>query len=463
MLCPQIPLVPDAIWRMVMGRRWSLLASFGLVWLAAGASAQRNQAVVDAASPVTVVTRESLEAAGQPNLSLLIDLAPATGRIDEVRVKLPSDKTLQTRYIAPGWSVEQDGKQLRAHGPDRAGLSARLGVAGGRDRDYVGKKTDVEWLLDGRLVSQSTLTIGQAPGVFVSPNLEGILTLPAEVTYGQPFIAGTGEAYRRGTWRITVTGASGTRDLPLVPFSRFKVDDDNPPVPADRIFIQDLAGRPQLQNFGTYVPRDFDPLVSVLGEGRMTRVSYVDHFNEKLIDAPVDIPVVEAPASCPLALTAGTPFAFAGQAACARGCFTDYGAAYGLMLDGNIPIKPWALSPTTAMFGIPADTPAGPHTIEVPGGSSRITVGVLTVEGSIDQNKLWKGETTTLRLRVIGTDTPLPLVVVNRTPGIIDVQGGHAQTVTTAGGADNAVTRSVQGIFRGNFQITYSLNVPGCK
>jgi hypothetical protein len=63
---------------------------------------------------------------------------------------------------------------------------------------------------------------------------------------------------------------------------------------------------------------------------------------------------------------------------------------------------------------------------------------------------------------VVGTDKPLPLVVLNRTPHVITVEGSEAQTVTTAGGADNVLTRSVQGIFRGSFQITYSLSAPGC-
>jgi len=34
--------------------------------------------------------------------------------------------------------------------------------------------------------------------------------------------------------------------------------------------------------------------------------------------------------------------------------------------------------------------------------------------------------------------------------------------VTTPGGADNAITRSVTGIQKGNFTIVYSVNAPGC-
>jgi hypothetical protein len=131
-------------------------------------------------------------------------------------------------------------------------------------------------------------------------------------------------------------------------------------------------------------------------------------------------------------------------------------------LTARIELQPWSVSSTTVMLGIPENTAAGPHTISVPGGSSSVTVGVLTVEGSLDQNKLWRGESTTMRLRVVGTDKQFPLAVLNRSPGVITIDGGVRQVVTTPGGADNAVTRSVTGIQRGNFSIVYSVNAPGC-
>jgi len=84
------------------------------------------------------------------------------------------------------------------------------------------------------------------------------------------------------------------------------------------------------------------------------------------------------------------------------------------------------------------------------------------VEGSIDQNKLWKGEYTTMRLRGVGTDKQLPLGVLNRTPSIIDIEGGVRQTLTTAGGKDNVITRGVTGIHRGDFSILYSVSTAGC-
>jgi hypothetical protein len=67
-----------------------------------------------------------------------------------------------------------------------------------------------------------------------------------------------------------------------------------------------------------------------------------------------------------------------------------------------------------------------------------------------------------MRLRVLGTDKQFPLAVLNRSPDVIGLDGGVRQVVTTPGGADNAVTRGVHGIHRGNFTIVYSVNAAGC-
>ena len=78
---------------------------------------------------------------------------------------------------------------------------------------------------------------------------------------------------------------------------------------------------------------------------------------------------------------------------------------------------------------------------------------MLAVEGPIDQNELWKGQSTTMRLPVVGSEERLPLRIVNKTPATIAIDGGVNQLVDSAGGADNALTRSVRGIMKGNFNI----------
>jgi hypothetical protein len=68
-----------------------------------------------------------------------------------------------------------------------------------------------------------------------------------------------------------------------------------------------------------------------------------------------------------------------------------------------------------------------------------------------------------MRLRVVGTEDSLPLKIVNRTPGVIDIEGKVTHIVNTAGGADNFVTKNVRGIHKGNFNIEYSLNQDLCR
>jgi hypothetical protein len=195
--------------------------------------------------------------------------------------------------------------------------------------------------------------------------------------------------------------------------------------------------------------------------GGFTRARFTDRFGDKLVDAPLAIGS-GAPQGSSRKLTGAAPFAFAGQAACVSGSFPTFADPYGLVLDGKIPLSPWGASQTTVMLGIPDGTTAGPHTISDPNGSTSITVGILTVEGTIDQNKLWKGESTTMRLRVLGTDRQLPIGVLNRTPSVIDLEGGVQQTVTTAGGQNNLITRGVKGIHRGDFSILYTVSTAGC-
>jgi hypothetical protein len=146
---------------------------------------------------------------------------------------------------------------------------------------------------------------------------------------------------------------------------------------------------------------------------------------------------------------------------CVTGCLSDDAKAIAGVLDGTRELTALGGGYRSWMFRVPGDATPGPHTVELNNGG-RHTVGVLAVEGSIDQNELWKGQSTTMRLRVIGSEEGLPLRIVNRTPATITIDGGVDQVIASPGGADNAITRSVRGIMKGNFNIEYSLNLPTC-
>jgi hypothetical protein len=111
---------------------------------------------------------------------------------------------------------------------------------------------------------------------------------------------------------------------------------------------------------------------------------------------------------------------------------------------------------------IPQDTTPDSHNILWGDAQGQLLVNILQLQGAIDQAQLWRGQSTTMRLQIVGWGQPLPLVVVNRTPTVIDVEGGVRQVIQTPGGAVNVVTRNVRGIRRGDFQIDDSLDYPAC-
>ncbi|MCB1024221.1 MAG: hypothetical protein KDB79_07520, partial [Acidobacteria bacterium] len=98
----------------------------------------------------------------------------------------------------------------------------------------------------------------------------------------------------------------------------------------------------------------------------------------------------------------------------------------------------------------------------VPSASEKVEFLVLGVEASIDQNKLFTGQGTTLRLKITGTDEAIPIEFENKTPEIIEMEGGTKQVINTTGGGENSVERGVKGLKRGKFDIKYKLTLPPC-
>jgi hypothetical protein len=122
----------------------------------------------------------------------------------------------------------------------------------------------------------------------------------------------------------------------------------------------------------------------------------------------------------------------------------------------------YAGSPTSVQIHMPGDLMAGPGSIEMGGAPTPFRFRILAVLGSIDQNLLWKGESTTMRLEILGTPEPLPIEIVNWAPGVIDLEGGVRQVVSSSGGSSNALQRGVRGIQKGNFTISYRLQREPC-
>jgi hypothetical protein len=171
------------------------------------------------------------------------------------------------------------------------------------------------------------------------------------------------------------------------------------------------------------------------------------------------------PEECPTGVTGGSTLAFAGKPTCLTGCFGDLGSALAILFDEKEPLEPLALSRSSVVVVVPESAIPGLHTFSARQGKASLgaqTIRAIGLNGAIDQSHLWKGQSTTMRLDIVGYDQPVPLSVVNRTPAIIDVEGGIRQTVTAAGGTPNGVARSVRGVTKGDFAIDYSLDVPPC-
>src|SRR6185503_7424342 len=86
-----------------------------------------------------------------------------------------------------------------------------------------------------------------------------------------------------------------------------------------------------------------------------------------------------------------------------------------------------------------------------PSNLEQVEFVLLEVQGNIDQNALFTGQGTTLRLKIVGSEEKLQLQLNNTTPDVIDLEGGVSQVVTTSGGANNTVEKKVKGIKRGKF------------
>jgi hypothetical protein len=179
------------------------------------------------------------------------------------------------------------------------------------------------------------------------------------------------------------------------------------------------------------------------------------------VAAKPDWQIVGTAPSCQPSISGGSSLTFAGQDTCMSGCFPA-GHSFSFVLENGTRLIPQAWSPATMVLRVPGDATPGRHTIRWGDGAGEWQFGVLQLQGSIDQNELWRGQSTLMRLRIVGSDQKLPLVVLNRTPSIITVEGGAQQVITTPGGADNAVSRNVTGIRRGDFQIDYRLDHPVC-
>jgi len=384
---------------------------------------------------------------GDNGESLIIDLRLPNGdTIDRIEIRGDWKTDFSTGYGPADWTFEQDGKEVNVAGPERERVRLRFDTSfTGKDRlrtRLENKKVKVEASRQGKAVYRAELPVTIAPNVRIDYDIGSAINFPYQVRTGEWFMISTSlDTFRNGYWDIGIDGsigaASGGEFSPPTTIRGF-----------DRTY------------FLVAPPRDLTP-------GDRLRLNFTDVWNQRLLDDVADeTEVVEGGGdSCPTSLDGSTPRVFVGRPLCTCGCFNDPKSWFSLAMDQS-PIAPAAATSSMIIVNIPEGTAPGDHTIKWTAGfgqpTQQVTFVVLAVIGSIDQNKLWTGQSTTLRFQILGTREKLPIEITNETPEIITVEGGTKQVITTSGGEENTLTREVRGTKRGNFSITYKLDESPC-
>jgi hypothetical protein len=205
--------------------------------------------------------------------------------------------------------------------------------------------------------------------------------------------------------------------------------------------------------------------------GTTIALQYVDLFGDVVVDVPAVAGTEVVPRtaeSAPPCVTAATAFAQAEDTVCVCGNFPGVAAQAGLWIDERHAGHAASLATRTMQVELPphARTPGrhvwsgDPAAGYLP--SCRAWTQVVQIAGAIDSQRLFSSESTPMRLTVAGTTDRVPLEIRNLTPGIVRIDGGERQTVESSGGTPNTVTRSVQGLVRGDFKIEWSLAHDRC-
>ena len=410
-------------------------------------------AVADLASQGGTITGVVVDVRERENgdHSLLVQ-AESSAQIDRIRFNLPQRFTFAPGFVPSEWKVLAQGRRIEASGDRVFRVNLRLDAKPNENliRNLTGKEIEVEVGIPGTGTTFKYKTkVNVRPPVRSGGGNGGSVVLPPEIRSGAPFLFSFDPSFKGGVW---VSGIDSPADVARRSEAARK--------------IAEAARRTQTSLGGESPARKWMRIHdAIAGHKEPDVMTYVDPWDEALIGVEYAVLPAQA-ASCNHGITGGTPMAFAGKDACLQGCFgdklTDLDKAAVFLLDGKVEVTPQAASPTTVVVRIPADTTPGPHELGWTGVPGQLNIRILQVQGSIDQKELWRGQSTTMRLQILGSDEQIPLKIVNGTPATITVEGGNEQVISTSGGAINVVNRQVKGIMKGDFTIDYSVDQPPC-
>lgn len=367
--------------------------------------------------------------------------------VDQIRVKLPKNaaQEISPHLLPPQWDFALKGRELILTGPPLQGqqkiyINLDIGAV------TAPANLEVQLLSQGRRLLKKRVPVSLLPPLRVAKSLDELMVMPRVVSPGEQIQFEALDPERTpgpGSW--TVAGVEA-EELAKPPATQ-------------------VAGSPaEKPRYTLHLPDD-------LKLGDPIEVAYTDPWGDRIVYVPAveDVVVVLASAGVspkPM-LTACTPRAFPGNTICVCGWFPDETAWNSLTLNGEPLGAPVSAASRTVYVRLPAEMQPGPHVIAgdpAAGFSSSDTaqVTVLVVGGEIDRNKLLRGEDTKLRLWVQGTEERISLHLRNTTPGIVSLEGGQDQVVTTSGGADNRLEELVHAVSPGDFTIIYELDADSC-
>ncbi len=369
-----------------------------------------------------------LDAAGQGTLLVSTPSAFDGDAVVQAVVDGSSLTDPAVGHLPAGWTSTVRGQDLVLSGPPIAGptLSVRIDVG------VPVSAANLQLQLSGAQgsVYNRVTDIAQLPQLTVGDALDRVLHFPWQVAPGEAVTfqaAANSPISAQGSWTI---GGVAAQVVSAVPG--------------------------QAIQYQWQVP-------STLAPG--TPVSFVgtNAFGQTVVNVPNPAVVVASPpasaAQVGPSLSDCTPRGFAGRVVCLCGWFPTTAARDGFTLEGQA-LGVVAASSTTVLVRIPDNAQPGPRVIKgdpalgfAPDES--IPFVVLAARGSVDQNRLRRGQTTPLRLEVLGTTEQLDIVLTNYTPNIVNITGGIVQIVRSSGGTPNIAQRQVQGITPGAFDIGY--------
>ncbi len=386
---------------------------------------------------VVVATREDRQGSSQLLLQTPVSVGGAP--VDEVQFEIPARVAKGARAVGlpPGWQMDQKKGEIFCSGPpveDKSflAISLELGKADPPDR------VPVRVLGGGDVLLEQTPTVTKLPKLETATSLDWILRLPQVISPGEEVEFAPLDLERTpagGEWAI-----GG--------------------VAAESVAGQQVGEEPR---YRYTLPVDWDFKLR-LG------VRYTDPWGEKLIEAEAtETDISPPPTRRPAGphITGCTPKAFSNGSICVCGWFPDRASRNGITFNGKPLGRPVSATNRVLNFVLPAESTPGEFEIgsnPAGGVTSQETVGgeLIRIGGFVDQERLMKGQSTSLRLWIEGTEDPLPIRLVNNAPNIASLEGGEEQSATTSGGAENDLERMINAKTPGQFHLTYTLKLDPC-